>query len=91
VAGGVTIFDFYADWCGPCKQLAPQLEKLAQSTPNVYLRKIDIKDWESPVAKQYGLHSIPSVWIYDTNGRLAQKNLNGFNTIKAGVDGALKK
>lgn len=84
VREGITLFDFYADWCGPCKQLAPQLEKFARDTPGVYLRKIDIRDWKSPVAKRYQLNSIPSVWVFK-NGSLAAERLGGMGQIQAAV------
>ena len=68
--GNVTIVDFYADWCGPCKQVSPALEKLAQSDPEIALRKIDIINWGSAVAKQYNINSIPRVEIYGRKGQL---------------------
>src|SRR6184192_1382052 len=57
--GNVTVVDFYADWCGPCRQLAPSLEQLARSDPEIALRKIDIVNWKMPVARQFNVHSIP--------------------------------
>jgi thiol-disulfide isomerase/thioredoxin len=68
--GAVTVLDFYADWCGPCRQLAPSLEKLALNDPEIALRKIDIISWKTAVAQQFNIHSIPQVNIYDRSGRL---------------------
>jgi thiol-disulfide isomerase/thioredoxin len=68
--GSVTVVDFYADWCGPCRQLAPRLEEMARNDPDVALRKIDIISWKTAVAQQFNIHSIPQVNIYDRNGRL---------------------
>ena len=68
--GSVTIIDFYADWCGPCKRISPMLEQLAKSDPEIVLRKIDIVNWGSPVAKQYKVQSIPRVEIYSRAGKL---------------------
>jgi thioredoxin 1 len=70
VLGSVTVIDFYADWCGPCRQLAPSLEQMASSDPEVALRKIDIVNWRTAVAQQFNIHSIPQVNVYDRNGRL---------------------
>jgi thiol-disulfide isomerase/thioredoxin len=68
--GNVTIIDFYADWCGPCKRISPLLEQLTKSDPEIALRKIDIINWQSPVVKQYNLHAIPHVQIYNRKGQL---------------------
>jgi thioredoxin 1 len=68
--GNVTVVDFYADWCGPCRRLTPSLEQMAMSDPQVALRKIDIVNWRTPVAQQFNIHSIPQVNVYDRGGRL---------------------
>jgi thiol-disulfide isomerase/thioredoxin len=68
--GSVTIVDFYADWCGPCRQLSPSLEQMARSDPEIVVRKIDIVNWKTAVARQFNIQSIPQVNIYDRRGRL---------------------
>ena len=68
--GNVTVVDFYADWCGPCKQLSPSLEQMARTDPEIALRKIDIVNWKTPVVKQYNIHSVPQVNVYNRGGRL---------------------
>ena len=68
--GNVTVVDFYADWCGPCKQLSPSLEQMARTDPQIALRKIDIINWKTPVVRQFNIHSIPQVNIYNRGGRL---------------------
>lgn len=53
------IIDFYADWCGPCKRIAPVLKELAaQYKDDVYIYKIDV-DKESELAAVFGVTSIP--------------------------------
>jgi thiol-disulfide isomerase/thioredoxin len=68
--GNITVVDFYADWCGPCKIISPVLEQLAKTDPEIAVRKIDIVDWTTPVVKQYNVHSIPQVNIYNRTGKL---------------------
>jgi thiol-disulfide isomerase/thioredoxin len=68
--GKVTLVDFYADWCGPCKHLSPSLEQMARTDPEIALRKIDIVNWKTAVVKQYNIHSIPQVNVYSRSGRL---------------------
>src|SRR5213596_726047 len=68
--GNVTVVDFYADWCGPCKRLSPSLEQMTRTDPEIALRKIDIVNWNTAVARQFNVHSIPQVNVYDRRGRL---------------------
>jgi thiol-disulfide isomerase/thioredoxin len=68
--GNVTVVDFYADWCGPCRQLSPSLEQMAKSDPEIALRKIDIVNWRTPVARQFNVNSIPQVNVYNRVGSL---------------------
>ncbi len=68
--GNVTIVDFYADWCGPCKAVAPTIQQLAQSDPEIAVRKIDIVNWGSPVAAQYHVNTLPRVEVYGRKGQL---------------------
>ena len=68
--GYVTIVDFYADWCPACRWLSPHLEQMADSDPQIALRKIDIVNWKTAVAQQYHLGSLPQVNIYNRGGNL---------------------
>jgi thioredoxin 1 len=57
------LVDFYADWCGPCRRLAPILEDLAGETPDARIVKINVEDSPNLAAK-YGVDSIPSLKVF---------------------------
>jgi thioredoxin 1 len=52
------VLDFYAEWCGPCKQLLPIVEKVSQEQQDVVYCKINV-DVNGPLAAEYGVRSIP--------------------------------
>ncbi len=55
------IIDFYADWCGPCKMIAPVLEELAaEYEGQIYIYKVDTEA-EQQLAAEFGIRSIPSL------------------------------
>ena len=54
------IIDFYADWCGPCKMVAPILEELSDERPEVIIYKVDT-EVERELAAVFGIRSIPSI------------------------------
>ena len=55
------LIDFYADWCGPCKAIAPVLEELAaEYGDQIYIYKIDTEA-EQELAAMFGIRSIPSL------------------------------
>ena len=72
-AGQTVLVDFYADWCGPCKMMAPVVEELAGEEPGVKVCKINI-DEEMAIAQRYGVMSIPT-FIAFKNGEVAGKQV----------------
>jgi thioredoxin len=63
------IVDFYADWCGPCKKVAPALEELASEyAGKVYIYKINI-DKEPELAGLFGVKNIPTFLIIPMKGK----------------------
>ena len=81
----ITVVDFYADWCGPCRRLAPLLEDVVQQDPDVYLCKVNIKDFGSPVAEQFQLRSIPHVRVYGRDGKQVGQGSSALETIKVNI------
>lgn len=63
------IIDFYADWCGPCKAIAPVLEQLAaQYDGEIYIYKVDTEK-EQELAALFGIRSIPSLLFIPMDGQ----------------------
>ncbi len=63
------IVDFYADWCGPCKAIAPILEELAaEYGDSIYIYKINT-DKEQELAALFGIRSIPSLLFIPKDGQ----------------------
>ena len=68
----VVFVDFYANWCGPCKMLAPSIEKLAEEHPEVKVVKIDV-DQETSLAMQYQVQSIPTLITFKNGQPVARQ------------------
>lgn len=68
------LVDFYADWCGPCKMLAPVIETLAnEQEGKVKVGKLNVDD-APETAQKYGIMSIPTL-LYIKNGEVVNKTV----------------
>ena len=65
--------DFYADWCGPCKMMAPVIEQISNEETEIKVGKINI-DENIEIAQKYKVMSIP-MFIAFKNGEVAAKTL----------------
>ena len=63
VADGIVLIDFWAAWCGPCRQFAPVFEKVSEANPDVTFAKVDTEA-EPELAGRYGITSIPTLVAY---------------------------
>jgi thioredoxin len=61
--GKKMMVDFFADWCGPCKQLIPRLEQMEKEYPNVSFVKINV-DENMDTALDLGIRSVPTVMLF---------------------------
>ena len=82
--------DFYADWCGPCKMLAPVVEELSKEIPEVTFVKVNVDDLPE-LAARYGIMSIPQVYIF-RDGEVVGK-MGGYRDaggVRAFIDESVK-
>ena len=71
-AEGLILVDFSADWCGPCKMVAPILEEIAtQHKGEVTIYSLDV-DENREVAVRYGIMSIPCLILFENGAALKQ-------------------
>ena len=68
------LVDFWAEWCGPCKMLAPTLDEISQEYGDkIKVLKVDV-DQNNELASQYGIMSIPALLIFK-DGKVMDKKM----------------
>jgi len=87
VADKFTVFDVYADWCGPCRDVDKKLREIVAGRPDVAVRKLVVLDFDSPLARELGLEMLPHVIVYTPEGKRTE--IRGAELGK--IDKALKK
>ena len=59
---GVSLLDFYADWCGPCRMVLPIVDEIAKEREDLLVGKINVND-NPDLAKEFGVMSIPTLIV----------------------------
>lgn len=70
---GLVVVDFFATWCGPCKMIAPLLQKFSEEYPQVKFVKLDV-DQLPEVAQEYEVTAMPTIFFIK-NGAVVEKVL----------------
>lgn len=70
-SNNLVVIDFWAEWCGPCRLIAPIIHELAEEYKDVIFGKVDV-DQENDLAVKFGIRNIPTV-IFMKNGQVVDK------------------
>ena len=73
IKNGLTLVDFYADWCGPCQMIAPIVEEISNEVKDLTVIKVNVDEREDE-ARLYGVMSIPTLILF-RNGEMEQKQI----------------
>ena len=82
----LTLVDFWASWCGPCRMIAPIVEELARETEGVTFAKVNVDD-HGDVAMGLGIQAIPTLYLFK-DGKAVEKvvGVQSKEALKAMID-----
>ena len=84
ISGGITLVDFWATWCGPCRMQAPVIEELAEKYEGKFkVAKVDV-DANPSIAARYGVMSIPTLIVFNNGEETARRvGVQSLNQLEA--------
>lgn len=71
---GLTVVDFWAPWCGPCKMFGPIFENVSTNHDNIKFCKLNVDDDETEISREYGVMSIPTIILFK-DGKEIKRNI----------------
>ena len=71
-SSGKVVVDFYADWCGPCKMMAPEFENAAKENTSIKFGKLNVEEAQQ-VASKFRILSIPTTIFFD-KGEMVERH-----------------
>ncbi len=74
VKEGITLVDFFATWCGPCKMLMPQIEALAEEKTDVDYLFVDIDQHRELAATTFGINSVPTLILFKDGVEVSRRS-----------------
>ena len=85
----LVVLDFWAEWCGPCRMLAPVIEEIGTEYPEVAFGKVNV-DEEAGLAQMFGIVSIPTL-VFMKNGKIIKKSVGYLDAdgLRAVLDGLI--
>ena len=85
----LVVLDFWAEWGGPCRMLAPVLEEIGTEYPEVAFGKVNV-DEEAGLAQMFGIVSIPTL-VFMKNGKIIKKSVGYLDAdgLRAVLDGLI--
>jgi len=83
VPGKYTVFDVFADWCGPCREVDERLRQVVTERPDVAIRKLNVRDFDTPLALELGsaFETLPYVVVLTPKGKRIEVVGNDFEAL----------